>query len=345
MQGSTKRQRLETDTTIGYLGAQGSFTCVAAQRFFDRVSGSSGAQYESSDSLKDMFDRLKAGSLTYGVIPVESSTNGSLIGSYDFLLKNSPEISIVGEAIERDQHCLCAKSAVDESSISKVISHPVIVQDCSVYLDSLDKKRSKSKLPPIDRVAVSDSAAACKQLISSSDNSSAVICTEQAASLYGLTVICLNVSNDRNAETRYAVVSGGDPLSVNQTGSSVAQTGRRKASIAVSVKNSPGSMFKMISCFGLRDINIIKVESRPSSTVIGVSDLCVPSQEFRHWDTIFFVDYEPSTNDATNQALLANLSEFCFWTRTLGSYRQCGQPNTVTVLSDWGNMVDVLATA
>jgi chorismate mutase / prephenate dehydratase len=344
MDGNTKRQRKDDSVAIGYLGSAGSFTCVAAESFFGKIAGSSAGVYASAQSHKEIFDGLQEGSLAYGVIPVESSTTGSLIQSYDSLLKYSPDVTIVGETIERDLHCLCAMGNVEEVAITRVISHPVIVQDCSVYLDALDARRSKNGHTAVDRVTARDSAAACQDLVSSADNSqTAVICTKQAAALYGLKIVCYNISSDRNAETRYAIVSKGDPLRVGQSINAIGQVGRTKASIAVSVNNSPGSMFRMVSCFGLRDLNIIKLESRPSSTAMGMAHLA--ATEFRHWDTIFFIDYEPSATEAINEALLANLSEFCVWTRPLGKYRQCGQPNTVTVLSDWGSMVDILATA
>ena len=341
-----KRQRTGDVSLIGYHGAEASFTCVAARRYFEKYASTYGAEFEASGSLKDIFDRLKNGSLTYGVIPVESSSNGTLNGSYDFILRSSSEISIVGETIEKEVHCLCAISAIDESAIYKVMSHPVLVQDCSHFLDKLDEKRAKQGQPPIDRMAVHDSAIACRQLTAAPDSTGiAVICTQQAAALYGLTVICQAVGNDRNSETRYAILSKSDPINLSQVGGMTGPGNTLKASVAVTIKNAPGSMYRMIACFGLRDINIINIERRPASTAVGFLNLSRSGEEIRHWDTIFFIDYEPSSDEAVNEALMNNLTEFSMWLRPLGRYRRCGQAHTVTVLSDWGNMVDILATA
>ena len=103
----------------------------------------------------------------------------------------------------------------------------------------------------------------------------------------------------------------------------------------------------MTSCFALRDINVYKVETRPSNTAIGLQDLpsSPPGSRFKHWDLIFFIDYQPSDSDAVNQALLSNLTEYCVWVRPLGIYRQFGQRQTITEPSNWSNMVDILATA
>ena len=100
-----------------------------------------------------------------------------------------------------------------------------------------------------------------------------------------------------------------------------------KCSIAVSLKNETNALFKLISLFALRDLNILKLESRPAC--------CAPAAAVsggstrRHWDLFFFVEFEPADSQAVNIALLQNLAEFCVWVSELGTYEQTVAPSPV----------------
>ena len=326
--------------SVRFLGSVASFTNEAATNFFSRVPTSSTIQYISTSSTKMIFEMVGSGEVPYGVVPVESSNHGTLPMYLESLLKCSKNVCIVGETIEREQHCLCALPGVTESSITRVVSHPIILDDCSIFIDAMSTRTGKK----IETASSNDSAAASRQLRESGDTNTAVICNREAASHYGLNVLSGSVGNDRNSETRYIIIANtaADPLNIApQTRS---PSDKIKASLTLSIKNGPGALFKMISCFSLRDINIFKIESRPSSAAIGLNDSvgCV----FRHWDMIFFIDYEVSVNQATNEALLANLGEYCDWVCTLGEYRQFAQQSaTITEPANWNNMLDIIATA
>lgn len=242
-----------------------------------------------------------------------------------------------------------------EDNLSRVISHSTILEDSSDYFDALDIKRISQGLPIIERIPAVDSAAACKTLLSMSDSSgTAVICCREAAELYNLNIIAPSIGNDRNSETRYLIIAKyseqqfNDPLNLAIDNQSLTtQRENVKSTLTLSLKNVSGAMFRMISCFALRDINVYKVETRPSNTAIGLQDLPTssPGSRFKHWDLIFFIDYQPSDQNSINEALLSNLSEYSAWVRPLGTYRQFGQRQTITEPSNWSNMVDILATA
>jgi prephenate dehydratase len=120
-----------------------------------------------------------------------------------------------------------------------------------------------------------------------------------------------------------------------------------KCSIALALRNIPGAIFKMSSCFAFRNLDIIKIESRPATISIGLSfpPLNTPNTNSsmsgstsnnnsprklgnderpftqKHWDLIFYIDYEPSENKEVNDAMMSNLSEYCMWIRILGNYQ------------------------
>jgi prephenate dehydratase len=118
----------------------------------------------------------------------------------------------------------------------------------------------------------------------------------------------------------------------------------RKASIALALRNVHGAIFKMSSCFAFRNVDINKIESRPASVAMQLlPTLSTEARAFtqRHWDLIFYIDYEPSLDEEVNAAMMRNLEEYCVWIRELGAY-QAGLACVDSMPSDWSQMVDVL---
>lgn len=291
--------------------------------------------------------RLKAAIMVNPLFDlIDELTLGTISGAYDHLLKFSGQVKPIAETVEMEKFCLSMSASSSDEIFHRVLSHPTILEDSSDYLDALDQKRITQGLPLIERIPATDSAAACKMIGTTSD---AVVCCREASDLYNLKIVASSVGNDQNSETRYLILakfSDGyvDPLRIG-----LSPTPQRlenvKATIALSLKNISSAMFRMTSCFALRDINVYKVETRPSSTAIGLDGISSSCTRFQHWDLIFYVDYQPSEQESVNQALLRNLEEFSMWVKPLGVYRQYGQRLTATEPSEWSNMVDILATA
>lgn len=115
----------------------------------------------------------------------------------------------------------------------------------------------------------------------------------------------------------------------------------RKASIAVALRNVAGAIFKLSSCFAFRDMNIVRIESRPSSVATQLSCTSALTGR-RHWDLIFYVDYEPSDNPAVNLALLSSIREFSLWVHELGCY-YAGLQEVEAAPAQWKEIIDVIA--
>lgn len=188
----------------------------------------------------------------------------------------------------------------------------------------------------------------------------AAIASVEAAGSFGLQVLARHVGDDENAQSRYIVIAAVesdpdagtapgrgassarvvDPLLLRHqvlaggASSSIVATVPspnlpRKTSIVLFMRNVPGAIFRMSSCFALRDIDIIKMESRPSTTAMNLGAgldhplRCAPSDgssAARHWNQIFYVDFTPSPLPEVNAALLANLQEYALYLRILGDY-------------------------
>lgn len=348
------------DFEIAYSGHLFSYTYLAAKSVFSRILiRDEATKYISCNSLKEVFDIIVNGDVTYGVVPIESSSNGTLHSVYDNLLASNGSIAIVGEIGLAEEHCLCTKLGISsELDIERVVCHPHILECCSDFLDELDNKRKANKLSSITRIASCDSAAACELVSTEDDKFIAAIGSKEAAQNLGLKILKAGVGNDLNAETRYIIVSRkdtttgilSDPLDLSNRGvQGLGQWQSKKQlkrSIVVALKNAPGAIFKMSSCFALRDIDILKIESRPANTAMKVSNLPLESRPFthKHWDLIFYIDYEPSANAENNENCIANLKEYSLWIRELGEYR-AGLRDVDAKPACWRNMVDLLSVA
>jgi chorismate mutase/prephenate dehydratase len=345
-----KRGR-SSPVVVSYQGVAGSFSHLAALKYFKNRENVS---FQPTVNLKEVFHTLSSESSVYGVIPIESSTNGTIHGVYDRLLSSEGSIKILAEISAIEKHCLCIPRATGDTKssndleIDKIFCHPHILECCSDFLDELDCRRQKLGKSAIQRIASVDSASACANV----EIGNAAIGSQEAAELYNLDIVSTCIGNDKNAETRYLIVarntssdkaSEDDPLDIgNFSSGSQRQSHPWKASMAVALKNVPGAIFKMSSCFAFRNMDIIKVESRPASTMKRA--MVSESRPFtqRHWDLIFYIDYEPSCETEVNEALVKNLNEYCFWVRELGQYKS-SLNDLDNVPSEWTQIMDLVS--
>jgi prephenate dehydratase len=153
-------------------------------------------------------------------------------------------------------------------------------------------------------------------------------------------------------QTRYVVLARRkaatgalcDPFHLSPALQQVGSAGQArtlKASVAVGLRNISGAIFKLTSCFAFRDMNIVKIESRPSAVANRAASGSVLTNR-RHWDLIFYIDYEPSDIPAVNAALLVSLREYSLWVRDLGFYYS-GLQQVDAAPAMWKDICDVVA--
>ncbi len=265
---------------IAFQGEPGAYSEAALLEYFK-----SGALPVGLSRFEDVFEVVEQEKCDLGFIPIENSLAGSIHRNYDLLREH--QLHIVGETTLRVRHCLIAAPGAQQSQIRKVISHPQALDQCRVSLN---------RWPSIEIEPVYDTAGAVKQLAESRDPSVAAIASHRAAEIYGMQILAEGIEDDAANYTRFLVLSR-FPVDPGTDA---------KTSIVLSLVNEPGSLFKALSVFALRDINLTKLESRP---LIG-----------QPGNYLFYIDFAGSTSDEKVKRALNHLQEYASFLRVLGSY-------------------------
>ncbi|MGE5399113.1 MAG: prephenate dehydratase [Ignavibacteriales bacterium] len=265
---------------IAYQGEPGAYSEMASQRFFkDNITLSPSVTFDS------VFHKVKTGAASYGVVPIENSLYGSVFESYDLLLNYS--MSIIGELNLQIHHYLIANRKYKIQELKKIYSHPQALGQCSGFLNKL---KNTAVIP------VYDTAGAAKMLASIAEPAAA-IASKRAAEEYKLKIISGNIQNEKKNYTRFLVISKKSmPASEKDS----------KTSICFDLKSEPGSLFRALSVFALRDIDLTKIESRP-----------IPGKTFQY---MFYVDLKGSLKDERLGNAINHLREISNSVRIFGSY-------------------------
>lgn len=234
------RPLLRSASAVAYQGVPGAFSEAAVHEFYAGDAPSA----VGVGSFADVFDGIIGGDFVAGVVPIEDSMTGSFHSVYDLLLER-PALHIVGEHASTTHHCLCAVPGVSLDAITKVSSNPEILRQCGTFLEAISERRRARGELGLAWVPALNSAQCAMDLSSTGSDNMAVICSEAAAKLYGLSVVEGGSSiADTNISTRFLVVS--------KEPAALAVGERMKSSIVFGLPNEPMALFKAISCFALR---------------------------------------------------------------------------------------------
>ena len=264
---------------IAFQGERGAYSEAAAIAYF-------GGDIEpvACESFDLVFERVESGEVKRGAVPIENSLAGSIHRNYDLLLRHN--LHIVGEKIFRVRHCLIAHNGVSKADIKQVWSHPQALAQCEHYI-----KRLGASIE-----ATYDTAGSVKLLKESPRRDVAAIASRRAAEVYGLQILDEGIEDDEANFTRFLILSR-QPEPTSQPS---------KTSIVFSLRNTPGALFKALSVFALRDLDLTKIESRP-----------IPGQT---WAYSFYLDFVGSTAEPVVIRALDHLGEIATTLRVLGSY-------------------------
>jgi prephenate dehydratase len=271
---------------VAFQGEPGAYSEQAVQGYFGEVET---APCESFDAA---FEAVVSDACAYALIPIENSLAGSIHQNYDLLLKHN--LHIVGEYLLRVQHCLIGVPGTQVTAIRKVISHPQALGQCANYLHGLGVKPEP----------VYDTAGGVKILKSSGDRTTAAIASRRAAELYQMEILQENIEDNPENYTRFLAIAK----------QPVVPEGEAKTSIVFTFKNQPGALFKALSVFALRDIDLTKIESRP-----------LPG---KLWEYLFYIDFAGSTREPHVAKALDHLGEYAMMLRILGTYPRHRLPHT-----------------
>lgn len=265
-------------TRVAYLGPEGTFCEQAARKHFSM------AVFVPYPSVADIFTAVETGDAGYGVVPVENSTEGSVHVTLDCLLES--RAMVCGEVELRVTHNLIAKPGMKLNEIRVILSHPQALAQCRQFIEKT--------FPSVELKETSSTARAVELL--ESVEGAAAIGTEAAAERSGMAVLARSVEDEPNNFTRFFVLGERD----------AEPTGRDKTSLTFSAKHVPGSLYRVLEVFAIRDINLTKIESRP--------------EKGRPWNYLFYLDFEGHRADANISEALDEMKERCDFVKVLGSY-------------------------
>jgi prephenate dehydratase len=268
----------------GFQGEPGAFSQSAARKLLGEL-----VETRPFASFRDVFEALRSGVITHAVIPIENTLHGSVLENYDHILEYG--FPICGETEIRIAHQLIAMPGVTLSKLQRVYSHPVALSQCRRFFE---------QNPQIEAAPFYDTAGSVKMLSLERPPDSAAIASADAANIYSGRILRRNIEDNRENFTRFFLLT-------KQTGKPVPSAPGAKVSVTFSAANTPGSLFRAMSCLALRGLNIIKIESRP---LVG-----------KPWEYRFYVDFLGSLTDDTVKNAIANLEEMTQSFKVLGNYQ------------------------
>jgi prephenate dehydratase len=265
---------------IAYQGEPGAFSEQAARKYFGTH-----AILKPLPTFSDVFADAERHPAGFGIVPIENSLFGSIHQVYDLLLKH--KLFIIGEVKLRIELHLMALPKTKRNSVRTIYSQLQAIGQCENFLSTLKNVKVE---------AVHDTAAAARFIQERKRNDAAAIASEQAARVHGLQILKRNIESNHRNFTRFIALSR----------KPVQPSGKVKTSLVFAVKDIPGALFKALAVFAMRDINLLKVESRP---IIG-----------KPWEYLFYLDVEGMPNRNPLHQALNHLEEVCTFVRILGSY-------------------------
>lgn len=265
---------------VAFLGPEGTFTQQAVFKQFGHS-----VRALALPSIDEVFHEIESGAADFGVVPIENSTEGTVMYTLDRFLV-SP-LSICGEVELRIHQYLMGRMK-SLSAVKRICSHQQSLAQCREWLDE--------HLPDVEQVAVSSNAEAARR--ARDELHTAAIAGETAAEVYGLDVLVAKIEDRPDNTTRFLVIGA----------RTFHTSGDDKTTVLVSVAHTdaPGALHRLLEPLATHEVSLTRIESRPSRR--------------KKWDYVFFLDLEGHVEDAKVAQALAQLKERSSLYRVLGSY-------------------------
>src|SRR5438270_977726 len=282
---STDQQTAETiqvqqPINVAFQGERGAFSDEAVRAYFGQQ-----AEPLPYRSFSDVFRAVAAGEVDYGLVPVENSQAGSINDVYDLLRQH--DLFVIGEISHPVNHCLLCLPGQQLSDIKRVISHPQALAQSDAYLRELG----------VEIVATYDTAGSAKMIREENLNGVAAVAARGAAELYELEILARSIQTIKDNYTRFIVLSR-EPAP--------RRAGEAKTMLVMATAHQPGSLHKCLGVLAANQINLLKLESRPSRQ--------------RIWEYVFYLDFEGHRDDLRVSTALADLASYTTFCKVLGSF-------------------------
>jgi len=237
-------------------------------------------------SFEATFSAIRDRSADYVLAPMENSLAGSVHRSFDLLVESG--LHIIGEVVIPIVHNLIGLPSSSRAALVSVESHPVALAQCEQFFIAH---------PHLKRIVTEDTAGSVRDLMRAGDLRRAAIASARAAELYGAVILQAHLEDDRENYTRFFLLASSSEVSEDAD----------KISLVFQLPHSPGALQQALAPFAQRNINLMKIESRP---VHG-----------KPWQYRFYIDLQASARDPQTVDALAQLAKFAVELKLLGSYK------------------------
>lgn len=276
----TGLHRKEEVTRVAIQGERGSFSEQAAMRMIPEP-----LEFLCCRTFDEVFLRTAGGECGCCVIPIENSLAGSIHHNYDLLVRHG--LRIRQETNLPVEHSLITLAGRAFEDVKTVRSHPVALDQCELFF---------KRHPHLVRETGYDTSGSVKEIVEEGLRDHAAIAGKNAARFYGATVLMERIEDSEENFTRFFLLTSRSPVS----------EAADKTSVVFSFKNAAGALFKCLSVFALRDIDLTKIESRP---IHG-----------RPWEYLFYLDFLGNTDETRVRNALGHLGELTEFLTVLGCY-------------------------
>jgi prephenate dehydratase len=263
--------------SVSFQGERGAYSQAAARSFF-----ADDIETVPLTTFAEVLENTSQDKTEYSILPVENSLEGSVGESYDLLFSTS--LNATGEIYFRIEHCLIGIGEINE--VDTVYSHPQALGQCRKFIEE----------HKIKTIPTYDTAGSVKIVKELNKRNCACIASKTASLIYNVPIIAENIANNLNNYTRFLILSKKDSES----------TGNDKTSIIFSIKHEPDSLFRIMEKFHKNNVNLTKIESRPTRT--------------NTWEYNFYVDFEGHQNDSKISEMLEKIKQDTLFLKVLGSY-------------------------
>lgn len=275
---------LEDDLKIAYLGPEGTWTHQAAIKKFGHS-----VAYSPQPNFAEVFDQVTRRQADYGVVPIENSTEGAVSHTLD-LFVDSP-LQICAQILLRIENGLMA--SIPREQIKTLYSHPQVFGQCRNWI--------LRNFPEADLVEVSSTTRAAQLARDNAAQGAAALGGALAAEMNGLTMLESSIQDRATNTTRFLVIGE----------KTCPPTGKDRTSILFAIHDRPGSLVRALQAFDRFQINMSKIESRPSKR--------------KDWEYVFYVDLSGHCDDPELKNAIEELEKHCSMVKLLGSYPDAGE--------------------
>jgi prephenate dehydratase len=271
---------MKANSRVAFQGERGAFSEEAAVKLL-------GGQIVPvpQPTFDQTFTAVDRGLADFVLSPIENSLAGSVHRTFDLLVESG--LSIIGEVVIPISLNLIALPGATMEQITLVESHPVALAQCEQFFRAH---------PRLKRIAAEDTAGSVREIVRAGDPARAAIASRRAAEIYGGNILLEHLEDDSENYTRFLL------LSRTSNGSAPAN----KLSLVFQLPHFPGSLHRALGVFARREINLMKIESRP---IHG-----------RPWEYRFYIDLQASSSDPDVAAAIAELENYAVNLKILGSY-------------------------